>query len=189
MTGDVALDFLGALSVRQYIDRRIRWIRVRKRMSPILATLAEPFTESIMCGLYGAWTIDRLFGASRTAIFLVHMALWLSVDLGVRNSLATNVKAIGPPSGTASFIIAWLARELMTLPIWLYGIMSSNVIWRGKKYRILASGEYVEHTEAHLIRHRRSSTDGRLVRIVAFMRIDALLSRSKRLFAHYFIQN
>ncbi|CAD6576865.1 MAG: hypothetical protein TREMPRED_001789 [Tremellales sp. Tagirdzhanova-0007] len=92
MSGDVALDFLGALSVRAYINRRVRWIRVRKRMAPVLATMVEPFTESIVCGLYGCWAIDRLLGANRTAIFLAHMVLWLLVDTGVRNALATNVK-------------------------------------------------------------------------------------------------
>ena len=140
MSGDVALDFLGALSVRAYINRRVRWIRVRKRMAPVLATMVEPFTESIVCGLYGCWAIDRLLGANRTAIFLAHMVLWLLVDTGVRNALATNVKDVGPSSGTASFIAAWLAREMMTLPIWIYGMTSSDVVWRGKKYRILASG-------------------------------------------------
>ena len=140
MTGDVAVDFLGALSIRQYINRRIRWIRVRKRMSPILATLIEPFTESIICGIYGSWAIDQLFGANRMAIFLVHMLLWLLVDLGVRAALSTNVKEVGPPSAVASFVMAWLAREVMTLPIWVYGVMSSDVVWRGKRYRILDSG-------------------------------------------------
>jgi len=141
MTGDVAVDFLGALPLRGYINRRVRWIRVRKRMAPIIATLIEPFTESIICGIYGSWAIDRLFGASKTAIFLVHMVLWLLVDLAVRDALRTDVKDVGPPSGTVSFVLAWLAREVMTMPIWIYGMMSSDVVWRGKKYRILTSGE------------------------------------------------
>lgn len=141
MTGDVALDFLGPLSVQHYLDRRIRWIRVRKRMTPILATLVEPFTESILCGIYGSWAIDRLFGANKGAIFLLHLTLWLAVDMGVMNALSTNVKHIGPPGGTISLVLAWLAREVLTMPIWLYAITSSDVIWRGKKYRILASGE------------------------------------------------
>ena len=141
MTPDVALDFLGALSVKDYIDRRVRWIRVRKRMTPLAAVILEPFTESIVCGIYGAWAIDRLFGANKTAVFLLHELLWLMVDLGVRRALETNVRGIGPPSSTPLFILAWAARELMALPIWLYGVTSSNVVWRGKAYKIMASGE------------------------------------------------
>ncbi|ORY25246.1 glycosyltransferase like family 2-domain-containing protein [Naematelia encephala] len=143
MTSDVALDFLGALSVRDYINRRVRWIRVRKKMTPIFAVLIEPFTESILCGIYGAWAIDRIFIANRVAIFFVHMVIWLLLDLSVRRSLGANVKGIGPPSSTPLFVVAWLAREVLTLPIWLYGIISSDVTWRGKRYRILNSGEAV----------------------------------------------
>jgi ceramide glucosyltransferase len=142
MTGDVALDFLGSLSVKDYIDRRTRWIRVRKKMTPLFAVIIEPFTESIICGIYGSWAIARLFGATKISLFVLHMALWLFVDLGVRNALDTNVKDIGPPSSTITFVLAWAARECLALPIWLYGITSSDVVWRGKKYRIMDSGEW-----------------------------------------------
>lgn len=142
MTGDVALDFLGAFSIRDYVNRRIRWIRVRKKMTPLLAVLIEPLTESIICGIYGTWAIDRLFGASRIALFIVHMVLWLMVDLGVRDSLSTNVRTIGPPSSSLQFVLAWIAREVMALPIWIYGITSSTVVWRGRKFRIIQSGTY-----------------------------------------------
>lgn len=140
MTSDVALDFLGALSVRAYIDRRARWIRVRKMMS-LAATLLEPFTESILSGVYGGWALHRLFGVPRLAFWLLHMAVWLSVDLSVRRNLATNVRGIGPPTDTIPFCIAWAARECLALPIWLYAMLGSVVTWRGHRYRILASGE------------------------------------------------
>jgi len=141
MTGDVALDFLGALSVRDYIDRRVRWIRVRKKMTPIVATAIEPFTESIICGIYGSWAIARLLGATRLSLFVIHMVLWFVVDLGVKTALETNVKGVGPQTSRLVFALAWLAREAMALPIWIYGIMSSEVVWRGRKYRIMASGK------------------------------------------------
>ncbi|RXK38846.1 ceramide glucosyltransferase [Tremella mesenterica] len=140
MTSDVAVDFLGALSVRGYIDRRVRWIRVRKRMTPYLVTALEPFTESVLCGIYGSWAIARLLGANKSALFAVHMILWLMVDLGVRRALSTHVKG-RPPESTLVFVLAWMARELMTLPIFLYGLASSDVTWRGKRYRIVQSGQ------------------------------------------------
>ena len=36
-------------AVKDYIQRRVRWLRVRKYMV-LLATLIEPTTESIICG-------------------------------------------------------------------------------------------------------------------------------------------
>lgn len=139
MTGDVAMDFLGALSVKDYIDRRVRWIRVRKKMTPIVATAIEPFTESIMCGIYGSWAIARLIGATRLSLFIVHMALWFLVDLNVKKALES--RAIGVPKpARLDFLLAWLAREILALPIFLFGVLRSDVVWRGKKYRIMGSG-------------------------------------------------
>jgi ceramide glucosyltransferase len=141
MTGDVALDFLGTLSIWDYIARRSRWIRVRKRMTPIPATMLEPFTESIFGGLCGMWAIARLFGANVAALWLVHMATWLAVDLSVRRHLGTNVRGMGPPEGKLAFVGAWLVREVLAMPIYLYALCGDQVIWRGKTYRIGQSGK------------------------------------------------
>jgi ceramide glucosyltransferase len=142
MTSDVALDFIGSLTVQAYIARRARWIRVRRKMT-LSATLAEPLTESIICGLYGSWAIARLIGASRPAIFIVHMIIWLLVDLRVKSSLETNIKNAGPPTSMIAFVTAWLMREMLALPIWLYAMLGDEVTWRGNRYKILASGEAV----------------------------------------------
>ena len=135
MTSDVALDFLGALSIWDYVQRRTRWIRVRKRMTPILVVLLEPFTESVLCGFCGSWSLHRLFGFPRMVTFGLHMILWFMVDLQVDYALRRNVK------GSRLSILAWILREVMTLPIWVYGICGSEVRWRGRRYRVLASGE------------------------------------------------
>lgn len=140
MTGDVAVDCLGTLSLKDYIARRSRWIRVRKRMTPIPATMLEPFTESIFGGLCGTWATSRLFGASVPALWLVHMVAWLSVDLSVRRYLGTNVKGMGPPQGTAMFVGAWLIREVLAMPVYLYALCGDQVMWRGRRYRIVQSG-------------------------------------------------
>ena len=142
MTSDVALDFIGSLTIQGYISRRVRWLRVRKKMT-LPATIAEPFTESLVCGLYGSWAIARLIGASRPAIFLVHMLVWLFVDLRVKGALETNVKNAGPPTDLPTFLAAWAAREVLALPIWMYAMLGDDVTWRGNRYRILASGEAV----------------------------------------------
>lgn len=141
MTGDVALDFLGALSLRDYIMRRARWIRVRAKMIPIGATLGEPFTESLLAGLYGGWALHKLLGVHMGWWWVGNLVVWLGVDLAVRKALATNVRHVGPPQGVGSFLVAWAAREVLAFPIWLYAITGSTVVWRGKTYRIVTSGE------------------------------------------------
>lgn len=199
MTPDVALDCLGRLSLRDYISRRVRWIRVRKRMTPIAATVMEPFTESILCGAYGAWAVQRLFGSGgkreAAVMWAIHMMLWIGVDLSVRRSLSNSARPRGgvgraygsgaglvdssiergsgargqvdgstgatvphtpipslhsngssssgnlPSDNTALFLLAWTIREVLALPIFLYGVWGSEVTWRGRRYRVVRNGE------------------------------------------------
>lgn len=54
--GDLAIQPVADMSVRAYIARRVRWLRVRK-FTVLLATLVEPGTESFLCSIYGAWGI------------------------------------------------------------------------------------------------------------------------------------
>lgn len=140
MTSDVALDFIGALSVRQYIDRRARWIRVRKVMV-LPATLIEPFSECLLGSLMGSWALNRLFNIPQAPVFIASVLAWFLVDNSVRRNLSTNVRHIGPQTSTGTFALAWAARELLALPVWLYAMIGSTVMWRGHRYRILASGE------------------------------------------------
>ncbi|RUS23313.1 LOW QUALITY PROTEIN: hypothetical protein BC937DRAFT_88276 [Endogone sp. FLAS-F59071] len=59
MTCDTACQSLGAMSPEDYWLRRSRWVRVRKYIVTA-ATIVEPFTESIVCGLIGSYGFSRL---------------------------------------------------------------------------------------------------------------------------------
>jgi ceramide glucosyltransferase len=141
MAPDVAIDSLGEMSFKDYINRRVRWIRVRKKMT-LPATLAEPLTESIICGLYGSWAFSRLIGIPRALFFILHMVAWLAVDMDVMRSLAVRLQN---PQGSSpdfvEFIFAWALRETLALPVWLMAMCGSTVTWRGVPYHILANGE------------------------------------------------
>ncbi|KAL1851262.1 Ceramide glucosyltransferase [Paecilomyces lecythidis] len=54
--GDFAFQPVANMSVKAYIARRVRWLRVRK-FTVLLATLVEPGTESLLCSVYGAFGI------------------------------------------------------------------------------------------------------------------------------------
>jgi len=94
--GDLAVQPVANMSVRGYIARRIRWLRVRK-FTVLLATLVEPGTESFVCSIYGAWGITTAlapylerkgvsFASTLTtwtsffALFMLSMAMWILVD-------------------------------------------------------------------------------------------------------------
>lgn len=94
--GDLAIQPVANMSVRGYIARRVRWLRVRK-FTVLLATLVEPGTESFVCSIYGAWGVttalipylerkgvDFAFSLSTWtaffAFFALSMAFWILVD-------------------------------------------------------------------------------------------------------------
>ncbi|KAJ7654989.1 glycosyltransferase family 21 protein [Mycena polygramma] len=139
---DTARNVVGNMSLSDYVWRRVRWIRVRKRMV-LVATLLEPLTESVVLSIICAASLNYLFGVAYWISICIHFALWVYVDLDVYASLA------GHPLPSAirwQFGAAWAARELLALPIYLFAIFGSEVAWRGRTYRVLRNGE-VARTE------------------------------------------
>ena len=155
---DIAYNAIGDMSLKDYILRRVRWIRVRKHMV-LSATLLEPWTESIALGAITALSLNCLFGTSHLLFLACHFSAWIIVDLDVYRSIGGHL----PPQGSrTSFFVAWMIRELLTFPIWLYAVVGSQVTWRGKKYKMLRNGEV-----APVI----SSADSGLDSILTWLRI------------------
>lgn len=70
------------ISVWDYLARRSRWTRIRAYSMPGV-TLVEPFTESIFIGLCGAYAMHGLFALPFWHVFLIHMWIWLTIDLAL----------------------------------------------------------------------------------------------------------
>lgn len=94
--GDLAIQPVANMSVRGYIARRVRWLRVRK-FTVLLATLVEPGTESFVCSIYGAWGVTTALApyleqkglefapvlgtwTSFFAFFVLSIVFWIFVD-------------------------------------------------------------------------------------------------------------
>ena len=134
---DIAYNAIGDMSLKDYILRRVRWIRVRKHMI-LSATLLEPWTESVALGTIAAFSVRYLFGIPYLLFLVCHFSAWLLVDLDIYCSMAGHPL---PWGYRTSFLISWWIRESLAFPIWLYAVVGSQVTWRGKKYRMLRNGE------------------------------------------------
>ena len=134
---DVAKNAVGDMTLVDYVSRRVRWVRVRKRMV-LAATLAEPLTESILVGVLASLGLRYLIGLPPWLFFPVHLTAWLLVDMDVFASLAGHPV---PANKRWSFISAWIIRELLALPIWTLAIVGNEVEWRGKRYKVMQNGE------------------------------------------------
>ncbi|KXT14098.1 hypothetical protein AC579_799 [Pseudocercospora musae] len=159
--GDLAVQPMANMSVGEFWSRRVRWLRVRK-FTVTLATLVEPGTESFLCSLYGAFAVTALpffhhtFGIPQTwtafALFwLTSVTIWCAMDrmlyLKLHSGASIEVDQdtpffARPPKAFTrrtfgEWLFAWLGRETLTLPIWLWAFYGgTKVAWRGKKFRV-----------------------------------------------------
>lgn len=166
-------------TLRDYIARRSRWIRVRRYMVPA-ATYAEPLTESAVVGLLALYALQWLLKAqslfTSVLLLMVHFALWFVVDvsmLGILELSASDkqcsqfetpgkplswitrtLKAFPTQRKFLAFVRSWALREALALPIWVYAMYGGNeVAWRGQPYRILSDSR-----AAQLSRRRSTRT-------------------------------
>lgn len=111
--GDLCFQPISHTPVIAYMDRRIRWLRVRK-FTVTLATFVEPGTESILCSLYGAYALTTLsffapLGINPTwpsfwLIWLTNMTVWCLVDY-VQYLLLHCAKTVEIDADTPDFIL------------------------------------------------------------------------------------
>jgi len=157
--GDLAIQPMAGMSIREYVARRVRWLRVRK-WTVTLATLIEPGVESFLCSAYGAFALTTLPWFNETfriprswqAFFIIWffgVVVWATVDWFVYLKLQSGASieldddtpsfARPPPRGRRrmlrEWLLAWLGRETLALPIWIRAVLGgATVVWRGKKF-------------------------------------------------------
>lgn len=156
--GDVCIQPMARTSLYAYIDRRVRWLRVRK-WTVTLATFVEPGVESLLCSFYAAFALTHLpwfherFGVptgwgAMAVFWAMGVTAWAALDF-VTFNLLHQVKSVELDEHTPSFARppvggrrpfgewagAWLGRELLALPIWIYACYGGGKVqWRGKWY-------------------------------------------------------
>ncbi|ODV81694.1 glycosyltransferase family 21 protein [Suhomyces tanzawaensis NRRL Y-17324] len=151
LTGDVVIQPLSGVDngVADYMARRVRWLRVRKYMV-LMATLVEPTTESIICGVFGTYAVSTLLMNCwfYWPFFAMHMLVWMATDYVQYHTLVRNITqpAQGVPQWLRrippverpfwGWLRIWAMREVLALPIWVTAMMGHEIDWRGKPFKI-----------------------------------------------------
>jgi len=129
-----------------------------RKFTVTLATFVEPGTESFLCSAYGAYALTTLpwfnsaFGIPSTWLaavmfWLFSVSTWAAVDWTlylILHSMACVEVDEDTPSFARShrrpfsqWLVAWLGREALALPIWTWAIYGGiTVNWRGQKFRV-----------------------------------------------------
>jgi ceramide glucosyltransferase len=157
--GDLSIQPITRVSVREYVARRVRWLRVRK-FTVTLATLVEPGTESFLASICGAYAVTTLpifnnslhipqTWVSFAGLWLLSITLWALVDrtlyLVLHSSRSVEVDGHTPGFAKALYTrrtfwewaVAWLGRESLAFPIWAWAVFGgTTVMWRGRAFRV-----------------------------------------------------
>ena len=156
--GEIAIQPMSNMRVREYWNRRVRWLRVRK-FTVILATLVEPGTESFLCSLYGTYAVTTLpvFASyvpqswlAFLGFWVLSVSIWCAADWNLYNFLHSGSSVIADANAPAfaqqrqdapdrrrrflNWLPAWVGREALAFPIWFWAVCGgATVEWRGKK--------------------------------------------------------
>lgn len=146
MSRDVVLQPVsGQNSVKEYIQRRARWLRIRKYMVSA-ATFLEPTTESLLSGIIGSFSVNVLFKGKSSinwTWFICHMIAWFVIDAiqyeKLINVTNNNVSSVIVPRKfhLGQFARFWALREFLALPIWVISMCGTDIQWRGQPFKIL----------------------------------------------------
>ncbi|CAJ0647797.1 3034_t:CDS:2 [Entrophospora sp. SA101] len=131
MTSDLAYQPLGSMSSTDYFLRRSRWIRIRK-YTVTSATIVEPFTESIVCGLCSSYGFNLLWNIHPVNFLVFHLLMWFMIDLKLFQSLRRRKL-----ESLRGFILAWTIREVTALPLYFYSVIGNTVGWRDGTYILM----------------------------------------------------
>ncbi|KAK5116154.1 hypothetical protein LTR62_008480 [Meristemomyces frigidus] len=157
--GDLAIQPMANMSIAEYWQRRVRWLRVRK-FTVTLATFVEPGTESFLCSAYGAFAITTIpffhthlhlhqTWTTFPLFWLLSVTLWCAADWALYLHLQSGKSidfdeqtpffARPPPGGRrrpfGEWFLAWIGRETLALPIWVWAFWGgTKVEWRGKRF-------------------------------------------------------
>ena len=134
MTADFAIQSLGGISIQDFIQRRIRWTRLRKYIS-FRYILYEPLSECFLCGLFGGAAFQYLLEIPMISFFIIHFSGWLIIDMLLMYRIEP-----GFLSSFCFYLAAWIVRETMVLPLWMIAIIGTQVDWRGKNFALNPDG-------------------------------------------------
>ncbi|CAI2189468.1 3191_t:CDS:2, partial [Funneliformis geosporum] len=145
MTSDLAYQPLGSMATADYFFRRSRWTRIRK-YTVTAATVLEPFTESILCGLCASYGFNNLWNIHPLNFLAFHIITWFMIDLKLFQALSRKNVELESLRG---FIMAWSLREITALPLYVYSVLGNTVDWRDGTFYLKRDSTVVKILSPH----------------------------------------
>lgn len=125
VSGRLIDNVLGRRTVRQFLDRHLRWCRIRRRISP--------------AGYVGEFFVNPV-ALSLLAAILVPTVASLAISGGILLAASAIAASAERRAGVRRPLVAYpaleLLRSVLTAVVWFVPFLSGTVTWRGDKLRI-----------------------------------------------------
>ncbi|KAJ3368086.1 hypothetical protein HDU91_000839, partial [Kappamyces sp. JEL0680] len=138
---DFAYQSMGVVTISSFLQRRIRWLRVRKTagLAVQLTLIYEPFSEILINGLLAGLAFHHYFGVNVYLFNLFHWAMWFLSDMLVAK--ACYGRRFGHMwEDFYQFAFSWVVLQLIMVPSFIWGMAGTEIQWRNQRYRLKASG-------------------------------------------------
>ncbi|CAG0886315.1 unnamed protein product [Darwinula stevensoni] len=122
-----------------FLARIARWTQIRFATQPH-QVFVEPLFECLVNGLLGAWAARELFGWDPIPFYVLHVLVWLILDV----ILTIVVNGGVMPMNVFHFLACWIFRECSVLYPYLYAVFVPAIQWRAGIYRLDWGGQVKE---------------------------------------------
>eukprot|EP00043_Microstomoeca_roanoka_P000156 m.27031 g.27031 ORF g.27031 m.27031 type:complete len:461 (-) comp10159_c0_seq3:140-1522(-) len=133
----------GDRPLRAVVERHLRWFRLRRGNTPFL-TIWEPFSECVPVSML-ILVVGHIYGQGHLATQVASLVVfsWFLVDLAMFLTLTRDVKS------WSLVLCCWIIREIMALPMFIRGIVSREIQWRGRQFVIYSSESRETNKDFH----------------------------------------
>jgi ceramide glucosyltransferase len=118
-------EIVGHQDMRAVYNRHLRWGLIRKT-SGFVGFLLEPITYPIISSVMGGITLNYFFQFSFFPVFAINLLFFLTLDLIQFKNFSKKIYALTP--------LAWFAKEIVSLVLWVDILKSNSIYWRNKKF-------------------------------------------------------
>ena len=136
---ELAFQSMGVVPFREFISRRVRWVRIRKA-SATIATYYEPFSQCIPSSLLTSYYLCRFLPFSFTSLFTFNVTCWFLADMLMLYISSSRVYNENKRHEVMTMALLWPVGELLAPLIWFLAITGSEINWRGTAYVCNADG-------------------------------------------------
>ncbi|KAK4470437.1 hypothetical protein MN116_005991 [Schistosoma mekongi] len=124
-------------TLTSYIKRMVRWLRLRLNMLPLVSGILEPISESITLGFLFSITMHYLFNIKVIYLIIMHFTIWILLDY----TLLRCIQNSQLPFSFATFLLAWISRELLVYVVFITALSNPwRIKWGDYYYRIYFGG-------------------------------------------------